>query len=91
MGAAIRTQKYRLQDHPEWSAYLESRRILDQAIAAGYWVEYEKWTGQYVLVSREKFLDGSPGRTRRRLLELVSIKGEEQAKVRWQFSSDNQR
>ena len=80
------TIKRRIQDHPEWSANLADRHILEPAIAAGAWVEREEWAGQNVLVWREKRRDGSPGATRRRLLKPVSINGEKQAKVRWQFA-----
>ena len=62
------------RNHPEWSAYLADRHILEAAIAADAWVEREEWAGQDVLVWREKRRDGSPGATRRRLLKPVSIK-----------------
>ena len=73
------------RNHPEWSAYLANRHILEAAIAVDAWVEHEESTGQDVLVWREKRLDGSPGATRRRLLKPVTAK---QAKVRWQFGGD---
>ena len=76
----------RVADHPEWSAYLADRHILDPAIAAGAWVEYEQGTGQDVLVWHGKRRNGSPGATRRRLLKPVSIKGKRQPKIRWQFT-----
>ena len=78
--------KSRVAGHPEWSAYLAGRHILDPAITAGVWVEREESTGQNVLVWREKRRDGSPGATRRRLLKPVFIKGKRQPKVRWQFT-----
>ena len=78
--------KHQLADHPEWSAYLADRHILEPAIAAGAWVVLEDGTGQDVLVWREKRRDGSPGATRRRLLTPVRANGKKQAKVRWQFS-----
>ena len=63
------------------------RHILEaQAIDAGAWVEREEWTGQDVLVWREKRRDGSPGATRRRLLTPVRANGKKQAKVRWQYA-----
>ena len=80
------TIKRGIQDHPQWSAYLADRHILEPAITAGAWVEREDWAGQDVLVSREKRRDGSPGATRRRLLKPVSINGEKQSKVRWQVA-----
>ena len=80
------TIKRRIQDHPEWSAYLANRHILAPAIAAGAWVEREEGAGQDVLVWREKRQDGNPGATRRRLLEQVTTKGTKQPKVRWQFA-----
>ena len=75
-----------LRNHPEWSAYLADRHILELAIDAGAWVEREEWAGQDVLVWREKRRDGSPGATRRRLLKPVSINGKTQPKVRWQVA-----
>ena len=80
------TIKRRIQDHPEWSAYLADRHILESAIAARAWVERDDQARQDVLVWRETRRDGSPGATRRRLLKPVSINGEKQAKVRWQFA-----
>ena len=76
----------RIQDHPQWSASLADRHILESAITAGVWVEREESTGQDVLVSREKRRDGSPGATRRRLLTPVRANGKKQAKVRWQYA-----
>ena len=73
--------KRRLQDHPEWSVYLRDRRILKAAIVAGGWLERDNQSGQDVLVWCEKRRDGSPGATRRRVLEA----GKRQAKVRWQY------
>ena len=75
-----------LADHPQWREYLDSRHILQPAIAADAWVERDKYARQDVLVWREKRRDGSPGATRRRLLKPFSKKGQEQAKVRWQYS-----
>ena len=75
----------RLEDHPQWRDYLHSRHILEPAIAAGAWVEREAYTGQDVLVWREKRRDGSPGATRRRLLPSVSNNGKTPPKVKWQF------
>ena len=79
------TIQRRIQDHPQWSAYLADRHILEEATAAAAWVEREDWTRQDVLVWRVKRRDGSPGATRRRLLKPVSVKGKRQAKLRWQF------
>ena len=79
------TIKRRIQDHPEWSAYLANRHILAPAIAAGAWVEREEGAGQDVLVWREKRQDGNPGATRRRLLEQVTTNGTKQPNARWQF------
>ena len=78
--------KHRLADHPEWSANLADRHILEAAIAADAWVEREEWTGQDVLVWRVKRRDGSPGATRRRLLKKFKVKGKKHTKVRWQFA-----
>ena len=80
------TIKRRIQDHPQGSANLADRHILEPAIAAGAWVEREESTGQDVLVWREKRRDGSPGATRRRLLTPVRANGKKQAKVRWQYA-----
>ena len=77
--------KRNIQDHPQWRKYLDSRHILEPAIAAGAWVEHETYTGQDVLVWREKRRDGSPGATRRRLLPSVSSNGKTPPKVRWQI------
>ena len=77
--------KRNIQDHPRWRNYLASRHILESVITAGAWVEYEEYTGQDVLVWREKRRDGSPGATRRRLLETASQNGNTPPKVRWQF------
>ena len=79
------TIQRRIQDHPLWSAYLADRHILEEATAAGAWVEREDWTRQDVLVWREKRRDGGPGATRRRLLKQVSVNGKKPQKVRWQF------
>ena len=76
----------RLADHPQCREYLHSRHILEPAIAAGAWVEHEPWTGQDVLVWREKRRDGSAGATRRRLLQPFANSGKSPAKVRWQFA-----
>ena len=38
------TIQRRIQDHPLWSAYLADRHILEEATAAGAWVEREDWT-----------------------------------------------
>ncbi|MCY3781161.1 MAG: hypothetical protein OXG78_12685 [Chloroflexi bacterium] len=70
-------------DHPQWRDYLAKRRILEPVIAAGGWVERESYTGQNVLVWREKRRDGSLGATRRRLLAPVSSNGKG-PKVKWQ-------
>ena len=78
------TIQRRIQDHPQWSAYLADRHILEEATAAA-WVEREDWTRQDVLVWREKRRDGGPGATRRRLLKQVSVNGKKPQKVRWQF------
>ena len=80
------TRKRRIQDHPQWSAYLTDRHILEPAIAAGAWVERDDQTRLYVLVWREKRRDGSPGATRRRLLKKFKVKGKKHTKVRWQFA-----
>ena len=77
------TPKGSIEDHPEWSAYLASRHILEPAIAAESWVEREERTGQNVLVWRARRRDGNPGATRRRLLKKLTAK---QAKLRWQFA-----
>lgn len=50
-------------DHPQWRDYLGKRRILEPVIAAGTWVERETYTGQDILVWREKRRDGSLGAT----------------------------
>ena len=76
--------KRKIQEHPQWREYLDSRHILEPTIAAGAWVEHENHTGQDVLVWREKRRDGSAGATRRRLLQLVSNNGMQPPKVRWQ-------
>ena len=76
--------KRKIQEHPQWREYLDSRHILEPTIAAGAWVEHENHTGQDVLVWREKRRDGGPGATRRRLLKQVSINGKKPQKVRWQ-------
>ena len=78
--------KHRLADHPQWSANLADRHILESAITADAWVEREEWTGQDVLVWRVKRRDGSPGATRRRLLKKFKVKGKKHTKVRWQFA-----
>ena len=80
------TIKRRIQDHPQWRAYLVDRHIFESAITAGVWVEREESTGQNVLVWREKRRDGSPGATRRRLPKQATIKGKKQSKVRWQYA-----
>ena len=80
------TTKRRIQDHPQWSARLADRHILEPVIAAEAWVEREERTGQNVLVWREKRRDGSPGATRRRLLKKFKVKGKKHTKVRWQFA-----
>ena len=72
-----------LADHPEWREYLAMRHIREPAIAAGAWIERDKYAQQDALVWREKRRDGSPGALRRRLLEPVSNNGRKQAKVRW--------
>ena len=53
--------KRRIQDHPEWSAYLSQRHILEPAIAADARVEHEDWSGQDVLVWCTRRRDSSPG------------------------------
>ena len=78
--------KRRIQDHPQWSAYLSQRRILAPAMAADAWVEHEDWSGQTVLVWRTRRRDGSPGATRRRLLKPVKVKSKKQSKLRWQYA-----
>ena len=78
--------KRRILDHPDWSAYLSKRRILEPAIAAGAWIEREEWTGQDVLVWRTRRRNGRPGAARRRLIKTVKVKGKKQAKVRWQYA-----
>ena len=82
------TPKGSIEDHPQWSAYLAGRHILEAAIAVDAWVEREEWTGRDVLVWREKRRDGSPGATRRRLLKKLTVKDKRQAKLRWQFAGD---
>ena len=82
------TIKRRIPDHPEWSAYLTDRHILDPAAASGAWVERDDQARQDVLVWRETRRDGNPGATRLRLLEPVSTNSKKQAKVRWQFGGD---
>ena len=77
-----------VEDHPEWSAYLADRHVLEPAIAAGAWVERDKHAGQDVLIWRENRRDGSPGATRRRLLGQVSNNGKKQPKVKWQYAEE---
>ena len=74
-------------DHPQWRDYLGKRHILEPVIAAGAWVEREAYTGQDVLVWREKRRDGSPGATRRRLLAHVSSSSKG-PKVKWQIPDE---
>lgn len=78
-----RAMKRTIQDHPHWRQYLDSRHVLESAIAAGAWVEYEQSTEQEVLVWREKRRAGDPGATRRRLLPATN--GATRIKVKWQI------
>ena len=56
------TIQRRLQDHPEWSAYVADRHILEEAIDAGAKIEYSDYYGRYCLAWHEKLRDGSRGR-----------------------------
>ena len=81
------TIKRRIQDHPESSAYLADRHILEPAITAGAWVEREDHgQGRMCWYGAVKRRDGSPGATRRRLLKKFKVKGKKHTKVRWQFA-----
>ena len=64
--------KHRIQNHPQWSAYLSQRHILEPVIAAGIWVERDKSLRRDALVLREKRRDGSPGAVRLRFLPSAS-------------------
>ena len=66
------TRPLRIQNHAQWSAYLEGRRILEQAVAAGAWIEYSDYYGRYCLVWQEKRRDGSRGARRRRFIKQMS-------------------
>ena len=77
--------KTAVADHPQWRENLAKRHILEAVIKAGAWVEWDQEAQQDVLVWREKRRDGSPGATRRRLLQPISDNGKTPAKVRWQF------
>ena len=79
-------RKQRIQDHAQWSAYLAKRRILDQAIAVGAWIEYSDYYGRYSLVWHEKRRDGSRG-ARRRFIDPPVIKGKALGKSIW-FSGE---
>ena len=76
-------RKQRIQDHPQLSAYLAGRRILKQAIAAGFWVEYSDYYGKDCLAWHEKRRDGSPGARRRRFIDPPVIKGKQVGKSIW--------
>ena len=76
-------RKQRIQDHAQWSAYLAKRRILDQAIAVGAWIEYSDYYGRYSLVWHEKRRDGSRGARRRRFIDPPVIKGKALGKSIW--------
>ena len=67
--------KHRIQDHPQWSAYLSQRHILEPVIVAGIWVEWDKSLRRDVLILREKRRDGSPGAARLRFLPSTSGNG----------------
>ncbi len=77
------SRKYRLQDHAEWSAYLDSRYILEAAVAAGAWVEYNDHYRRNCLVWHEKRRDGSRGARRRRFIDPPVIEGEKIGKSIW--------
>ena len=76
-------RKQRIQDHAQWSAYLDRRCILEQAIAAGAWIEYSDYYGRYSLVWHEKRRDGSQGARRRRFIDPPVINGKKVGKSIW--------
>ena len=71
------------RNHPEWSAYLANRHILEQAIAAGAWIERSEYYGQDCLVWREKRRDGRPGARRRRFIDPPVMNGDKIGKSLW--------
>ena len=81
------TEKSRIEDHPEWRAYLDGRRILEPAIAAGAWIEYSDYYGRYCLVWHEKRRDGSRGARRRRFIDPPLVNGNKIGKSIW-FSGE---
>ena len=82
-GRGFRAKKYSLQDHAQWSAYLQSRHILEPAIAAGAWVEYSDHYGRNCLISQENRHDGSPGARLRHFIDPPVINGKKIGKSIW--------
>ena len=78
-----RIVKRSIQDHPECSAYLAGRHILEQAIEAGARIEYNDYYGRNCLVWHEKREDGSPGARRRRFIDLPLINGSKAGNCIW--------
>ena len=76
-------RKQRIQDHAQWLTYLTKRRIAEQAVAAGAWIEYSDYYGRYCLCWHEKRRDGSPGARRRRFIDPPTIKGKPVGKSIW--------
>ena len=76
-------RKQRIQDHAQWLSNLTNRRIAEQAIAAGAWIEYSDYYGRYCLCWYEKHPDGSPGARRRRFIDPPIIKGKQVGKSIW--------
>ncbi len=70
-------------DHPQWRKYLQSRHVLEAAIAAGAWVEHSEYCGRNCLVWYEKRRDGRRGARRRRFINPPVINGHELGKTLW--------